>query len=161
MKTTVNLELLPQEYRSYETWLGGSVWGLGMVLFAIIASFFKRHLYQTSAILMLSENKRQCCTLKSHLHTSLNLDFMDESLRWLIVNGKAQQAEKVIRRIAKMNKRNEVPILEQFHEKLALRKKNGGEKLERPKQKDSQQLSVLYIFKVKRLFFNSVCLWFC
>ncbi|GFN92076.1 solute carrier family 22 member 6-a [Plakobranchus ocellatus] len=91
----------------------------------------------------------------------LQLCFMDESLRWLIVNGKTKQADKVIRRIARMNKRNEVPILEQFHEKLALRKKNGGEELEHSKQKDSQQLSVLYIFKVKRLFFNSVCLWFC
>ena len=31
---------------------------------------------------------------------------MDESLRWLMANGKTREAMKVIRRIAKVNKRN-------------------------------------------------------
>ena len=37
---------------------------------------------------------------------------MDESLRWLLANGKNKEAEKVIRRMARVNKRNGDKIVE-------------------------------------------------
>ncbi|GFN92048.1 solute carrier family 22 member 16 [Plakobranchus ocellatus] len=144
-KATLFVELLPVEYRSVQSWLSGCTWGFSMMLFAFIAFCFRlRSLF---------------------FQTYENDSFMDESLRWLIANGKMKQAQKVIRRIARMNKRSETTILQQIQEKLVLRKENGAEDSERPHklvgQESCQRLSLLDVLKVKRLLFNSVCLWFC
>ncbi|GFN92045.1 solute carrier family 22 member 4 [Plakobranchus ocellatus] len=155
LATTFILEVLPLEYRATQSWLSGCTWGFGVMLLAPIAFFFKDSSWWSL---------QRTLSLVS-LVGILQLCFMDESLRWLIVNGKTKQAEKVIKRIAKMNKRSEVTILEQFREKLVLRDKNDVENSEDSGkvavQDGSQRLSLLDILKVKRLLFNSACLWFC
>ncbi|GFN92054.1 solute carrier family 22 member 8 [Plakobranchus ocellatus] len=154
-KATLFVELLPMEYRSTQAWLSGCTWGFSMMLFAFIAFCFRHSSWRYLQIAL---------SLAS-LVGILQLCFMDESLRWLIANGKMKQAQKVIRRIARMNKRSETTIIEQIQVKMVLREENGAEDSERPHklvgQESPQRLSLLDVLKVKRLLFNSACLWFC
>ncbi|GFN92063.1 solute carrier family 22 member 7 [Plakobranchus ocellatus] len=141
-QTTFILEILPMEYRAAQSWLTGCNWAFGVMLLAVIAFFFK----------YFSWRSLQTALSLASLVGILQLCFMDESLRWLIMNGKTKQAQKVIRRISRMNKKSEVTILEQFQEEFVLRKSDGVDDSERSSkcvgEERPERLSFLDILKL-------------
>ncbi|RUS92225.1 hypothetical protein EGW08_000078 [Elysia chlorotica] len=148
------LELFPMENRDLQSWLVGSTWGFSVMFLSPVAYVFRHSSWRT-------------------LQTALSLYsvvaviqwwYMDESLRWLLANRKYKDAEKVIRRMARVNKRNEDAIVENLVKKDII-PIGGGEKVIKPSKKEvevgaTKQLSLLDILKIRRLLINTLCLWF-
>ncbi|GFN92057.1 organic cation transporter-like protein [Plakobranchus ocellatus] len=89
--------------------------------------------------------------------------YMDESLRWLMANRKTEEARKVIKRIARVNKTDN-KILEEM-QSLATQVTNAASKgASTPSQacdiEGSHRLSIIDLFRVWRLLLNSLCMWF-
>ncbi|GFO42290.1 solute carrier family 22 member 6-a [Plakobranchus ocellatus] len=153
-RITFFLELLPLEYRTTNAWLGGTVWGLSAVLFSLIAYIFRNDSWQSLQIVL---------SLAS-LTAFIQWWYMDESLRWLLANGKTEKAQKTIARIAKVNGRNADQIMQQFHleetEAMIKRRKEKEAGADGFEIEPTEHLSLIDILKVKRLLINSLCLWF-
>ncbi|GFR68655.1 solute carrier family 22 member 8 [Elysia marginata] len=90
---TYILELMPLEYRAAQFWLVGGTWGLSVMLFAVVSSFFKDHSWRSL----------QTTISLASLAVLIQLWYMDESLRWLLANGKTKAVTKIIRRIGGVN----------------------------------------------------------
>ncbi|GFO42289.1 solute carrier family 22 member 8 [Plakobranchus ocellatus] len=148
------LELLPLEYRSMNAWLGGLIWGLCAIFFSLVAFIFRNHSWRSLQIAL---------SLAS-LTAFIQWWYLDESLRWLIANGKTERAQKTIKRIAKVNGRNADQIMQHFQLKetttMIRRKKAKEARADEFELKPTEHLSLIDILKVKRLLINSLCLWF-
>ncbi|XP_070194960.1 organic cation transporter protein-like [Littorina saxatilis] len=94
---TMSIELFPKEYRSVAVLVDSVFWGLGASIMALPAfllrDFTWRYLqYALSAV--------------SALICLLQLWYIDESLRWLVANGKKDAAVTVLERAAIVNRKD-------------------------------------------------------
>ncbi|KAK3792834.1 hypothetical protein RRG08_028224 [Elysia crispata] len=148
------LELLPLEYRAGQSWLVGGTWGFGVVMFSIVSSFFKHH----------SWRYLQLAISLASVSAFLQWWYLDESLRWLLANGKTKMATKIIRRMARVNGQSDATVFEQLqHAETFVRaeaKEQQKTSTEEFAIEATSRLSLLDILKVRRLLLNSVCLWF-
>lgn len=92
----INLELFPKEIRGYMEVMGLVFWTTGIALITPLGYIFKdvswRYLQITLA----------CLSAWSLTHWWL----LDESLRWLIANGKVEKAKALIQKACHINKKN-------------------------------------------------------
>nr|KAG5701319.1 hypothetical protein BaRGS_006093 [Batillaria attramentaria] len=103
----LSLEVLPTQFRYTQSVAGCFLWSFAMVFMATVA-FLMRDLpwrYLQLAFAIFS------------LYCLLQIWFSDESLRWLVANGKIKRAERVLKRAARMNGANEQDVLTVFREK--------------------------------------------
>uniref|UniRef100_A0A8W8KJP2 Uncharacterized protein n=1 Tax=Magallana gigas TaxID=29159 RepID=A0A8W8KJP2_MAGGI len=91
---TLCVETLPMEWRFIAEVIGLFTWTTGMVLLIplayIMQTFSCRHLQIILALLSV--------------YSLVDYWLFDESLRWLMANGRLDEAEKVVRKASKMNK---------------------------------------------------------
>ncbi|KAK7100198.1 organic cation transporter protein-like [Littorina saxatilis] len=97
VKVTMAIELFPKEYRSVAVLMDALFWGLSASVMALPAfllrDFTWRYLqYALSAV--------------SALICLLQLWYIDESLRWLVANGKKDAAVTVLERAARVNRKD-------------------------------------------------------
>ncbi|XP_060085889.1 organic cation transporter protein-like [Ylistrum balloti] len=92
----LTLEMLPLESRYLAEILNQIVWTTGIIVLAPLGYFFRdmswRYLQMALALF-------SCYSLVEYC-------IMDESLRWLLANGKMKEAERIIRKAAKLNEKN-------------------------------------------------------
>ena len=94
-----------------------------------------------------------------------NYRVQDESLRWLTVNGKTREIEKVLKKVAKWNKLNVTELKENVQRKMKAAKVNDVEEtlLEKDQGETTQKVekySILTILQNKSVLLISVLLGF-
>lgn len=100
--TVLFIELLPKEVRHRENALGSTAWTTGIVLTTFIGYLCRN----------LSWRYMQLILALMTVNTLIDWIFLDESLRWLIANGKHEQIEKQLRNACRMNNVNYETVVE-------------------------------------------------
>ncbi|KAJ8316408.1 hypothetical protein KUTeg_006422 [Tegillarca granosa] len=90
--TVMVLEMLPREYRYIGHTFGAFAWTTGVVLLAPIGYLFRN-------------------TSWRYMQLTLAL-VLEESVRWVVANGKSKEAERIIRKAARWNKVSYEEVIE-------------------------------------------------
>ncbi|XP_005109395.1 organic cation transporter-like protein [Aplysia californica] len=102
---TYGMEMLPSDERRINAFSSGFTFSVGMVSFAFLSWLLRAESWRT-------------------LQTALSLSsvffifqwwYLDESLRWLIANGKTRETLKVLTRAARMNGKDLNAVLRVYH----------------------------------------------
>ncbi|GFN74064.1 hypothetical protein PoB_000057000, partial [Plakobranchus ocellatus] len=122
-------EFFPQRWRYLVTVV--PTWPVGVLLFALAAYMLEdwAHLHLTCAVL--------------HLPGLLGYFYVPESVRWLTVQGRTDEAYKVIKKMARANRKPVPEYAKEMLESIA--------ELERETQGSSKSYSYLDIFKGKQM----------
>ncbi|XP_021359364.1 organic cation transporter protein-like isoform X2 [Mizuhopecten yessoensis] len=101
-RAVMTVEILPEESRFMAEVLGCTVWTIGLCVIAPLA-YIMRDLSWRYLYLVLS---------LTSVHCLLGFWTFDESILWLLANGKIDKAKTLLRKAAKMNKVNEKEVLQ-------------------------------------------------
>lgn len=100
--TVMVLEMLPREYRYIGHTFGAFAWTTGVVLLAPIGYLFRNTSWRYMQL-----------TLALYSSYSLILYWvLEESVRWVVANGKSKEAERIIRKAARWNKVSYEEVIE-------------------------------------------------
>ncbi|XP_048734855.2 organic cation transporter protein-like isoform X2 [Ostrea edulis] len=162
---TMYVETLPEEWRFCSEVMGLVWWTTGIVLLTPLALLMQNYSWRYLQLLL---------SLLS-VYSLAEYWLFDESLRWLMANGRLEEAEKVLRKAAEMNKKTFDNIIGDVKKKMAeLETLDGGlEKTEilftepdvvivayNPRNTDVIKYSMLTILKDRMILLNSVIIWF-
>ncbi|XP_069136847.1 organic cation transporter protein-like [Argopecten irradians] len=159
------LEILPLKVRYLAEIMGQTFWTTGIVLLSAFGYLFRdfswRYLQMALALMA-------CYSLIEYW-------LLDESVRWLLANGKTKQAEKIIRKAAKMNGKNFNDVIQAATIQTSVNQNGAEKKLSTIAgnkdnvSKDKEQVvapvpikryNVITIFRHKIILINSLILWF-
>ncbi|KAK7503597.1 hypothetical protein BaRGS_00005136 [Batillaria attramentaria] len=170
---TMTTELFPTDTRRLTFPISTVMWSIASTSMALIAYLLRdytwRYLqYTLSAVSFLF---------------LIQLWYVDESLRWLVANGKKEGAIKVLKRAARVNKKDLNEVLEtvqmsvtqngaeleafvpptsadEMDPKLTTgHSPNGIGSVEKTLERQAEKLTLLDIFRHKRLLFNTLIVW--
>lgn len=161
---TQYVETLPMEWRFCAEVIGLVAWTTGIVMLTplayIMQTFSWRYLQLLLALLSV--------------YSLVEYWLFDESLRWLMANGRLDEAEKVVRKAAKMNKMSFDKVISIVKAKMiemeALDKENGSIQVASdpdvvvetyiPKNTEVKKYSMADILRDRLIFINSAIIWF-
>ncbi|KAK7116168.1 organic cation transporter-like protein [Littorina saxatilis] len=170
---TMSLEMFPAEYRSLKTLIGSTFWGVCSASLALLAYLMQdynwRHLqFLLSAMSLVAVGQWW---------------YVDESLRWLVANGKKEATLKVLKRAARTNRVDLDHVIKTLeasttHEEMETLT-NGDqhqdkdlptqvtsipevdeELLHTLEEKQTKKLTLLDLFRNRRLLRNAALMWF-
>ncbi|XP_048733416.2 organic anion transporter 3-like [Ostrea edulis] len=151
------LELFPEQTRYTSEVLGSFIWTTGLVIMSCIA-FLLRHYSWRHLQIVLS-----CFSLLSVVQYWIQ----DESLRWLVVNGKQKEVERIVRKVAKWNKLNYDDLKKIVKKNLVFQQNDheeiGGNLLEKDPEVDTsnvEKYSIITIFKHKSILVVTIMMCF-
>ncbi|XP_012944037.1 solute carrier family 22 member 16 [Aplysia californica] len=151
---TYNSELFPSQQRRLNVMSGILAWALSAMLISPVAYLCRRFSWRTTQMVYSTVS----------VNAILQIWLLDESLRWLLANGKTEQAIKVIKRAARINRKDYDDVMSVFYKAAAsaqTSKHNMEDDLKKTMQEDTaEKLTLLDLLRVKRLFINSVAIWF-
>ena len=101
----------------------------------------------------------------------VNISITDESVRWLFANGRDEEAHKIIKKVARINKKNYSDVILRAENKVieleALAKAKGRQGNSTLKNEpevisssDVRRYTALTILKDRRILINSIITWF-
>ncbi|XP_076443943.1 organic cation transporter protein-like [Babylonia areolata] len=102
------MEILPARCRYIHMVFYNILWGCAMVLLGLL-SFLMRHLPWRYLQLIISGFSA---------YTFLLICFLEESVRWLVANGRVEHAERILKKAAAQNKVSKVDVLNVFRTKV-------------------------------------------
>ncbi|XP_076103335.1 solute carrier family 22 member 6-A-like [Mytilus galloprovincialis] len=154
--TIMYIEIMPKELRHRSEGLMLTAWTTGLVLTTMIGYLCRNMSWRYMQLIL---SLLTC-------HTLFDWLFLDESLRWLVANGKRDQTEKVLKKACRMNnvsyenvtenvllsKEINIIALEETNE-LNPGKENGL------KKEKVERYTVFTLLKHKRILLGSVVLW--
>nr|KAG5711516.1 hypothetical protein BaRGS_025943 [Batillaria attramentaria] len=170
---TMTTELFPTDARRITVPMDTAMWGFACTSMALVAYLMKgyawRYLqYALSAVSIVF---------------LFQLWYVDESLYWLVANGRKKQTLSVLKRAARTNGKDLNVVLQTLQtqatqngtdcdilvpppsengqdEKQLVEAANGDSRsVERALEKSSEKLTLLDIFRHKRMLFNSIVMW--
>ncbi|XP_061173298.1 organic cation transporter protein-like [Saccostrea echinata] len=148
------VELLPEQGRFYSSVIGLLTWSTGLIIMTAIAYLLQNYSWRYLQITLT------CFSFMSLFQYWIQ----DESLRWLVVNRKEKEAERIVRKVAKWNKLDYENLRENVKKRMALRNK---EKEETDKMLAEQQqlhvvekYSIITILRNKSVFVISLLMCF-
>ncbi|XP_076444017.1 uncharacterized protein LOC143282301 [Babylonia areolata] len=100
----MGMEMMPTRLRFVHLLCGSVVWGCCMVLLGLLA-FLMRHFPWRYLQLLI-------CGFS--VYTFLLIHFLEESVRWLVANGRVEHAERILKKAAAQNKVSQVNVLNVF-----------------------------------------------
>ncbi|XP_076443944.1 solute carrier family 22 member 15-like [Babylonia areolata] len=104
----LGMEILPARCRYIHMVFYNILWGCAMVLLGLL-SFLMRHLPWRYLQLIISGFSA---------YTFLLICFLEESVRWLVANGRVEHAERILKKAAAQNKVSQVDVLNVFRTKV-------------------------------------------
>ncbi|XP_055956051.1 organic cation transporter protein [Patella vulgata] len=158
--TTYSMEVYSTQYRRYVAVITTVVCGVSFVSMTPFGYFLRMESWRTQQLAFCSVS----------LYIIIEVIFLDESLRWLVANGKYDIALKNVKKAAKWNKVDVNVVVEKFNEMIEKQTLATSEP-----EKDGQLLlnegetmpiekiekySLLDILKRKKLALNTVILWY-
>ncbi|XP_052791504.1 organic cation transporter protein-like [Mya arenaria] len=166
----LSLEMFPKEIRGYVEVLGLLFWTTGIAIVTPIAYIFRN----------ISWRYFQICLACLSSWSLIEWWLIDESLRWLIANGKYEEAKRILLKACKMNKKDFKDVVAGSgfleHEMKSVKqhnKEHGGmnKKLlsnglspngmpQEDAKSSIKAYTVIDLVKSKRLFISSMILWF-
>ncbi|XP_061174320.1 organic cation transporter protein-like [Saccostrea echinata] len=130
------VELLPEQSRFYSSVIGFLTWSTGLIIMTAIAYLLQNYSWRYLQITLT------CFSFLSLFQYWIQ----DESLRWLVANGKKKEAERIVRKVAKWNKLDYENLKKNVKKRMALRNK---EKEETDKMlAEQQQLHVVEKYSI-------------
>ncbi|XP_055998240.1 organic cation/carnitine transporter 2-like [Ostrea edulis] len=155
----MGLELFPQSTRFYMESLGLFFWTTGLVIMAPIAYLLRHYSWRYLQIALT------CFSLFSLVQYWVQ----DESLRWLLANGKTEESERIIRKVAKWNKINYADLKKIVDRRMA-RDQKDTQQADTEENKEHGQVSsdmlvvekysILTVLRSKTIFIISLIMWF-
>ncbi|XP_069138044.1 solute carrier family 22 member 21-like [Argopecten irradians] len=168
----MGLETLPVNSRYLWVIIDQLCWTTGCILVTPIAYIFRN----------MSWRAMQIAFAAASSYSVIEYWFMEESLRWLLANGKKKRAERIIRMAAKMNGKDYESVIAaastKAQEMKTFLKSNDNGTGDSPTSKEEnmvdsnnegkdvlgettpEKYNALTIFKHKRILFNSLILWY-
>ncbi|XP_048736820.2 organic anion transporter 3-like [Ostrea edulis] len=165
------MEWVPQECRFLCEVFGLLFWTTGVVLVTPIAYLMRDNTWRDFQLVL---------TLCSS-YSLIQYWIQEESIRWLFINGKTDQAERILRKAAKWNKVNFDDVISNTEEEYKLTKtdietasktftsygKDGrnragarNENLNKENDFKVEHYTILTIFRSKSVLKNSIIMWF-
>ncbi|XP_064609467.1 organic cation transporter protein-like [Liolophura sinensis] len=102
--TVITLELVPVSNRSYLSLWGNLIWALSLTVFSGLSYLCRDLSWRYSQIVL---------TLPC-LVVIPNMILLDESIRWLLANGKFQAMKTIVSKAAKINGRRDHPVVQAY-----------------------------------------------
>eukprot|EP00105_Crassostrea_gigas_P043664 XP_019927812.1 PREDICTED: organic cation transporter protein-like [Crassostrea gigas] len=161
---TLCVETVPMEYRFLAEVAGITAWTTGLVMLTPLAYIMKAFSWRYLQLLL---------ALLS-VYSLVEYWLFDESLRWLMANGRLDEAEKVVRKASKMNKMSFDKVISIVKAKMtemeALDKKTGPILVASepdaviknyiPKNTEVKKYSMIDILRDRLILVNSTIIWF-
>ncbi|XP_078315174.1 organic cation transporter protein-like [Crassostrea virginica] len=153
--SVIALELFPEKSRFWCELCGSLVWTTGLIIMSGIAYLLQNYSWRYLQITL------SCFSVLSLIQYWVQ----DESLRWLTVNGKTREIEKVLKKVAKWNKLNVTELKENVQRKMKAAKVNDIKETQLEKGQGETTLkvekySILTILQNKSVLLISVLLCF-
>ncbi|XP_061172477.1 organic cation transporter protein-like isoform X1 [Saccostrea echinata] len=131
------LELFPEQGRFYSEVIGSCVWSTGLIIMSAIAYLLQNYSWRYLQITLT------CFSVLSLFQYWIQ----DESLRWLVANGKKKEVERIVRKVAKWNKLDYEDLKKNVKKKMALRNKE-KEETDKTLLGEQQQLHVVEKYSI-------------
>ncbi|XP_078313670.1 organic cation transporter protein-like isoform X2 [Crassostrea virginica] len=162
---TMYVETLPREWRFCAEVIGVSLWTTGVVLLTPFAYLMRNFSWRYLQLLL---------SLLS-VYSLIEYWLFDESLRWLMANGRLDEAEKVVRKAAKMNKLSFESVISNVKAKMEELESLKEDKVVvdkistnpditivayNPKNTEVKKYSMTDILRDRLILTNSVIIWF-
>ncbi|KAK3106458.1 hypothetical protein FSP39_020435 [Pinctada imbricata] len=165
----MTLELLPRESRFFTEVFGSLLWATGVCLLSLIGYLMRGCSWRTIQIVLSAYSG----------YSVIQYFIQEDSLRWLLINNKIKEAERIVRKAAKMNGLNYDDVIKKVEErkkeknKIMLeemvvyneltreedRKNDIIMELETKEDYQVQHYNATHIFREKRIFLNSLVVW--
>ncbi|KAH9489363.1 hypothetical protein Btru_056470 [Bulinus truncatus] len=148
---TLCLELFPSNDRRITAVVFGLVWSAAAMTLALFA--FLLHEYSWR-VLQAALSCSSCLVL-------LQIWFLDESPRWLMANSKNNKAFKILQKAAKLNGKDPSVISQMNSLSEVYNKDSSNHEQDNttPSNSVGRSLSLVDVFRDRRLFKNSLILW--
>ncbi|KAK6189118.1 hypothetical protein SNE40_005156 [Patella caerulea] len=157
--TTFSMEVYSTQYRRYVAVITTVVAGVSFVSMTPFGYFLRMESWRTQQLAFCSVS----------LYIVIEVIFLDESLRWLVANGKYDKALKNVKKAAKWNKVDVNVVVDKFNEMIEKQTpatseaKDGHLLLNEGETKPVEKIekySLLDILKRRKLALNTVILWY-
>ncbi|XP_065945028.1 solute carrier family 22 member 6-A isoform X2 [Magallana gigas] len=154
----LTLELFPEKTRFYAEAIGLFCWTTSLVIMAPIGYLMRDYSWRYLQIVLTGFS----------LFSLIQYWVQDESLRWLVANGKKEAADKVIHKVARWNKINYDDLKMIVDKRMASTEqntqkadKNGTTTENTPQEKLAvEKYSIVTILKHRRILITSLIMWF-
>ncbi|XP_052696616.1 organic cation transporter protein-like [Crassostrea angulata] len=154
----LTLELFPEKTRFYAEAIGLFCWTTSLVMMAPIGYLMRDYSWRYLQIVLTGFS----------LFSLIQYWVQDESLRWLVANGKKEAADKVIHKVARWNKVNYDDLKIIVDKRMASTEqntqkadKNGTTTENTPQEKLAvEKYSIVTILKHRRILITSLIMWF-
>ncbi|KAL5004945.1 hypothetical protein ScPMuIL_018401 [Solemya velum] len=164
--TILNIERFPKEVRGLVEPFNLLSWATGCMLIPLVAFIFKNFSWRYTQFVLSVWS----------IYSIVQNWMIDESLRWLVANGKTMEARKIVEKACRMNRVDCTSFLDKcgLNEDLSIElsrgqsckdtnsvpKTNEFPKDEQEKDIKVQQYTILNILTNRRLLFSSLILWY-
>ncbi|XP_005109396.1 solute carrier family 22 member 16-like [Aplysia californica] len=146
---TFNAELFPIKARRLNAVFCGLIWAFGVMLLSPVSYLCSDLGWRTT----------QAVYCSASLTLLLQIGFMDESLRWLLANGKSHRAVKVIQRAARTNGKRYEDVMSAYAG-VQESKEMAPAVDEHVLEKSTKKMTLLDLLRVRRLLVNALAIWF-
>ena len=148
---TYNAELFNRDSRRLNAVINKLFWALGVMLLPLISYLCKDLSWRSLQTVY--------CTL--NITILLQIALMDESIRWLLANGKPNKAFKLIKKAARMNNVQ----LEKVMDASAGSTVSSAKEASSPSETNLtavvlKKMTLLDILRIKRMLLNALTIWF-
>jgi MFS family permease len=149
---TFNAELFPTEARHFNAVFCSLAWGLSAMTLPLLSYFSRDYSWRITQTIFCSAG----------VTLLLQILFMDESIRWLLANGKSKRAIRVIRGAAKMNSRNFEEVMLSYKNDTSSSTNLMTTTFDSDQEiaQNTRKMSLLDILRIPRLLRNALSIWF-
>ncbi|XP_048735641.2 solute carrier family 22 member 16-like [Ostrea edulis] len=146
----LSLELFPEKTRFYSEALASVFWTTGLVIMSAIAYLMRNYSWRYLQISLT------CFSIFSLFQFWIQ----DESLRWLAINGKRKEANKIIKKVSRWNKVKYCDLSQIVDRKMAQTKDKCMTEDQPANVIIVEKFSIITILRKRSIFIISVMMWF-
>ncbi|XP_076443492.1 organic cation transporter protein-like [Babylonia areolata] len=104
----LSMESLPTRHRFVQSIIAAFIWSSSMVILALLAFLMRQHSWRHLQLIIAGFS----------VYSFVLIFFLEESVRWLVANGRVEHAERILKKAAAQNKVSQVDVLNVFRTKV-------------------------------------------